>query len=112
MSWVIAIMPGKCSILSSTTVNRDFLSSILAVLGPPMRASSSAVFCPSALAKLAPVAEARTRRSGGYKRTTAGVVMKVRTRASRTNMENTRWDKIPAVRPTLRTISSTRLDRP
>ena len=91
MSCVMAIMPGKCSSLSRTTVNRDFVSSILPALLPPILASLSSVTSgASALAKFAPVAEARTRISGGYRRTTAGVVMKVRTRASKTNMENTR----------------------
>lgn len=59
---------------------------------------------------MAPVGDTRTRLSAGYKKSTAGVVMNVRSRASRTNIENTVGDKIPAERPTLRTISSTSLN--
>ena len=39
-----------------------------------------------------------------------GVVMKVRTRACKTNIEKVRVSRIPAFRPTLSTINSTRLE--
>ena len=40
---------------------------------------------------------------------TTGVVMNVRSIASRTNIEKILWSRIPAERPTLRTINSTSL---
>jgi len=106
MSCVSAIIPGKCSSLSKTTVYRVLYSPFLDLdREAGLRASSSAT-----LAKLAPEAAMRVRKFWGYNHVTRGVVMKVRTRASSTNMEKTRGERMPADNPTLRTISSTRLD--
>ena len=106
MSCVSAITPGKCSSLSKTTVYRVLYSSVLGLdREAGLRASSSAT-----LVNLAPDAAMRVRKRRGYSQVTRGVVMKVRARASSTNMEKTRGERMPADSPTLRTISSTRLD--
>src|SRR5262245_47946410 len=86
---VKAIIPGRWSILSRTTVNRVFhrrsSSEGIDDLADTRFSSPS----PAALLKLAPVAATRTRYWGGYRNVTNGVVMNVRTRASSTNIENT-----------------------
>ena len=117
MSCASAIIPGTCSSLSRTTVNRVFQGPMafwLVDWGLPASVvvSNFPWSSPGTFVKFAPVGETRTRFSGGYKRTTAGVVMKVSRRASRTNIENTRWERIPAESPTLSTMSSTSLRTP
>lgn len=71
----------------------------------PAALDLSTCFFSAMLLKLAPVGETRIRTSGGYRTVTKGVVMNVSVSASKTNIENTLWLKIPAERPTFKTIN-------
>jgi hypothetical protein len=57
----------------------------------------------------APSEVAMTRHSGGYNAVMSGVVMNVSIKASSMNVEKTLGDNMPVERPTLSTISLTRL---